>query len=55
MISITKSFPRVNFSFHERNTVENKTNTLLTPKLAETQPTYIKLICINVKCYQTNN
>lgn len=43
MISSTKSFPRVNFSFHERNTIENKIKTILTPRLTKTQPTYIKL------------
>lgn len=55
IISSTKSFPRVNFSFHERNTIENNIKTLLTPRLTKTQPTYIKLICINVKCYQNTN
>ena len=55
IISITKSFPRVGFSFHERNTIENKIKTLLTTKLTKSQHRHIKLICINIKCHQTNN
>jgi hypothetical protein len=35
IISITKSFTRVSFSFHERNTIESKIKTLLTPKLTK--------------------
>lgn len=55
IISITKSFTRVSFSFHERNTIESKIKTLLTPKLTKSQPPHIKLICINIKCHQINN
>ena len=55
IISITKSFPRVSFSFHERNTIENKIKTLITPNLTKLQPLHIELICVNIKCQQTNN
>ena len=50
IISITKSFPRVSFSFHERNTIENKIKTLITPNLTKSQPSHIELICVNIKC-----
>lgn len=55
IISVTKSFPRVSFSFHERNTIENKIKTLITPNLTKLQPPPIELICVNIKCQQTNN
>ena len=55
IISVTKSFPRVSFSFHERNTIENKIKTLITPNLTKSQPSHIELICVNIKCQQTNN
>ena len=50
IISVTKSFPRVSFSFHERNTIENKIKTLITPNLTKSQPSHIELICVNIKC-----
>ena len=55
IISVTKSFPRVSFSFHERNTIENKIKTLITTNLTKLQPPHIELICVNIKCQQTNN
>ena len=55
IISVTQSFPRVSFSFHERNTIENKIKTLITPNLTKLQPPHIELICVNIKCQQTNN
>jgi hypothetical protein len=55
IISVTKSFPRVSFSFHERNTIENKIKTLITPNLTKLQPPHLELIDVNIKCQQTNN